>query len=482
MAPSPPPARPPPPAAFTTYVAGMTVRSWAPSDTPAVAAVIDAALAEHGLTFEPTGADADVLDPAAAYGAVGGEFWVVLDGEADGTVVGSAAWRPAAAESAGTTVDAADATATAAVLATTTVAAPTAADPVAATTPITAALAATAGRVEVRKMYLAPAARRRGVGAFLLAAAEARAAAAGATVAAVETASALAAAVALYEASGYTPVTDVATARCDAAYEKVLATGEGRGGGAPPPTAFPTTGGGVDVVDTTGRVLFVAPAAYAARVCALVRGVRVLVLPPPSSRAGAAKPEDERCASPTMRPVALSAAGDRNGTANGVGGSGGGSSGGGGDDSGGGGEGGRNGDGRSGGVSALTFHAATVPSGEPPAVTAARLIAAANRPGTTAAAPAGVTVDPAVRLVRVAERVVLPPPAGPPAVVDVFIAATGGHETDEGAAAVAAAAVAAFATSDSDGGRWEGGGGHDALLWAAVRAAAGVGRQGKGGE
>jgi hypothetical protein len=67
------------------------IRSWKPSDREKAAAIIRDALAEYGLGWEPTGADRDVLEVEASYNAVGGEFWVI---EQQGQLVGTAAYYP----------------------------------------------------------------------------------------------------------------------------------------------------------------------------------------------------------------------------------------------------------------------------------------------------------------------------------------------------------------------------------------------------
>lgn len=168
---------------FTTSYQTFKVRSWQNADRAAAAHVIATVLAEHGLGWEPKGADRDVLQIETAY--AGGEFWVVeaaaLTGQRGGPMVGTAAYRPAL-------------------------------------NPASAAESA----VEIRKMYLLPSARGQGLGRYLLRALEERIAARGFTAIYLETASVLTAAVALYERSGYAPTTGVETARCDRIYRKVL--------------------------------------------------------------------------------------------------------------------------------------------------------------------------------------------------------------------------------------------------------------------
>jgi putative acetyltransferase len=168
-------------ASYQTY----KIRSWESADRAAAADVIATVLAEHGLGWEPTGADRDVLEIETAY--AGGEFWVVAaaapPGQLEGSIVGTAAYRPYRAAHP--------------------------ADP-----------AETA--VEIRKMYLLPDARGQGLGRYLLQTLEARIAARGFSAIYLETASVLKAAVGLYEQSGYAPTTGVETARCDRIYRKLL--------------------------------------------------------------------------------------------------------------------------------------------------------------------------------------------------------------------------------------------------------------------
>lgn len=153
----------------------LVVRPWQRRDRHAAAQVIAGCLTEHGLEWEPGGADIDAIDVDTHY--KDGEFWVVEDIRS-ARVLATAAFRP---------------------------------DP-------------TRGQrvVEIRKMYLHPSVRRRGLGSFLLSALERRAIQRGYATAVVETASALTDAVALYQMRGYTPISDVLTERCDQALQKDL--------------------------------------------------------------------------------------------------------------------------------------------------------------------------------------------------------------------------------------------------------------------
>jgi putative acetyltransferase len=150
------------------------IRSWIPSDRQKAAAIIRDALAEYGLGWEPTGADRDVLEVEASYNAVGGEFWVI---EQQGQLVGTAAYYPVErGEKA----------------------------------------------VEIRKMYLSPAARGKGLGKYLLQELEKAIANRGFQEIWIETASVLKEAVNLYESNGYQPATGVETERCDRVYIKSI--------------------------------------------------------------------------------------------------------------------------------------------------------------------------------------------------------------------------------------------------------------------
>lgn len=150
------------------------IRSWMPNDREAAAAIIRDSLAEYGLLWEPAGADGDVLQVEASYNAVGGEFWVI---EQQGQLVGTGAYYPVErGEKA----------------------------------------------VEIRKMYLLPAVRGKGLGRYLLEELEQAIANRGFQEIWIETASVLKEAVELYESSGYQPATGVETHRCDRVYIKLI--------------------------------------------------------------------------------------------------------------------------------------------------------------------------------------------------------------------------------------------------------------------
>ena len=150
------------------------IRDWQVGDRAIAAEVIRSVLVEYGLGWEPGGADRDVLEIETYYWQTGGEFWVI---EQQGIVVGTAAYYPIQREP---------------------------------------------NAVEIRKMYLVPAARGQGLGRFLLQQLESAIAARGFEQIWIETASVLQEAVKLYENNGYAPATGVETDRCDRVYVKVL--------------------------------------------------------------------------------------------------------------------------------------------------------------------------------------------------------------------------------------------------------------------
>jgi putative acetyltransferase len=152
-----------------------TIRSWQPDDRQAAADVIQHALAEYGLGWEPDGADRDVLEVEEYYLAQGGEFWVI---EHEGEILGTSAYYPYPHRG--------------------------------------------ENAVEIRKMYLSSKARGQGLGRHLLGELERSILAHGYQDIWIETASILTAAVKLYETNGYQPATGVETARCDRVYVKHL--------------------------------------------------------------------------------------------------------------------------------------------------------------------------------------------------------------------------------------------------------------------
>lgn len=152
----------------------FTIRDWHPQDRQEAAEVICAVLAEYGIGWEPDGADRDVFEVETTYFQRDGAFWVV---ELQGMLVGTAAFYPVnRGEEA----------------------------------------------VEIRKMYLLPKVRGKGLGRWLLQRLEQAISNQGFQTIWIETASVLKEAVCLYESSGYSPTTGVETERCDLIYAKAL--------------------------------------------------------------------------------------------------------------------------------------------------------------------------------------------------------------------------------------------------------------------
>ena len=150
------------------------IRPWQPSDRHQAAQVIATVLKEYGLGWEPEGADADVMAVETFYWQSQGAFWVVVDGA---ELVGTVGYHPIQR------------------------------GPQAA---------------EIRKMYLLPSVRGRGLGRYLLQLVEQAIQTAGYRQIWVETASVLKEAVCLYERAGYVPAEGVVTCRCDLIYVKHL--------------------------------------------------------------------------------------------------------------------------------------------------------------------------------------------------------------------------------------------------------------------
>lgn len=152
----------------------FTIRDWQNSDRAHIVTAIRSVLEEYGLPWEPNEADRDVVEVENFYLNRGGEFWVV---EQQGRIVGTAAYYPIERGVKG---------------------------------------------VEIRKMYLLPSVRGRGLGKFLLRQLERAIAASGFQEIWLETASVLKEAVQLYETNGYQATTGVKTERCDRIYFKAL--------------------------------------------------------------------------------------------------------------------------------------------------------------------------------------------------------------------------------------------------------------------
>lgn len=162
------------PRQFAACYGPFQIRPWQPGDRQAAAQLIGSVLSEYGLGWEPEAADVDVVEVERHYWQPGGEFWVV---ETEGRLVGTAGYYP---------------------------------------------IQRGPKAVEIRKMYLAPAARGQGLGRYLLGQLEAAIQRAGFAEIWIETASVLKEAVGLYESAAYLPTTGVETLRCDRVYVKRL--------------------------------------------------------------------------------------------------------------------------------------------------------------------------------------------------------------------------------------------------------------------
>lgn len=153
--------------------AAIWIRPVLPGDTRAVRDLVARVLAEFELVLDPAGTDADLADIEASYRAGGGEFWVVEDGT--GRIVGTCGIWPVPGDGA---------------------------------------------RCELRKMYLDPSLRGRGMGRQLLETALAHARRLGRTRVELETHHRMTTAMALYEAYDFREVAHegACAARCDRAY------------------------------------------------------------------------------------------------------------------------------------------------------------------------------------------------------------------------------------------------------------------------
>ncbi|MEL6158049.1 MAG: GNAT family N-acetyltransferase [Cyanobacteria bacterium J06627_32] len=160
-----------------TLFKDFLIRDWVVGDRDAAASVVKTVLEEYGLGWEVSCggcSDQDAVEVEKYYLQTGGEFWVV---ERQGEIVGTGGYYP---------IERGD------------------------------------KAVEIRKMYLLPAARGQGLGRFLLGKLEQAAAQKGFAEIWVETATALKEAVRLYERNGYSPKSGVETERCDKVYSKMI--------------------------------------------------------------------------------------------------------------------------------------------------------------------------------------------------------------------------------------------------------------------
>ena len=155
------------------------IRDATNADEAEIREIVYSVLDEYGLSPDPDGTDADLADLEGNYWKSAGVFHVVLSD--DGALVGCAGL-----------------------------------------------LRLSSAEAEVRKMYLLPAARGRGLGRLLLERLVADARRLGYRSLVLETASVLGEAIALYRSAGFSPVSpDHLSARCDQAWKLVLSAGEG---------------------------------------------------------------------------------------------------------------------------------------------------------------------------------------------------------------------------------------------------------------
>jgi putative acetyltransferase len=68
----------------------MLVRTGTDADAAGATAVVRQVLLEHGLPFEPSGLDADIVAPVRHFTASGGAFYVAVE---DGRILGTAGLR-----------------------------------------------------------------------------------------------------------------------------------------------------------------------------------------------------------------------------------------------------------------------------------------------------------------------------------------------------------------------------------------------------
>ncbi|MGH7566576.1 MAG: GNAT family N-acetyltransferase [Gemmatimonadota bacterium] len=144
------------------------IRTFLPTDAREVRELVFGVLEEFGLAPDHAGTDVDLSDVERHYQARGGEFWVVEDGR--GRVVGTC----------GLWLDSDD-----------------------------------PDRSELRKMYLRPEWRGRGLGGQLLEIALSHARGAGRGRVELETNRAMTAAIGLYESRGFREIEGDTCARCD---------------------------------------------------------------------------------------------------------------------------------------------------------------------------------------------------------------------------------------------------------------------------
>ena len=152
------------------------IKDWQPHYRQDAANVIRKVLEEYHLPWQPTEADIDVLEVEKFYLQKGGEFWLVEDIFSQ-KIIGTSAYYP---------------------------------------------IKRGQNAVEIRKMYLLPNHRGKGLGKFLLTELETTIKTKGYQEIWIETASVLQEAVNLYENYSYQPAQGVETKRCDRVYVKYL--------------------------------------------------------------------------------------------------------------------------------------------------------------------------------------------------------------------------------------------------------------------
>lgn len=155
---------------------GLSLREATNADADDIRGLVFDVLEEYGLSSDPSGTDADLADIETNYMSAGGTFLVVTSDEG---IVGTLGLYPINAET-----------------------------------------------CELRKMYLRPAVRGKGLGRRLLDDAIARTRALGFMRLELETAAVLREAISLYRKFGFRPVTsDQLSSRCDQAYALDLRRG-----------------------------------------------------------------------------------------------------------------------------------------------------------------------------------------------------------------------------------------------------------------
>ena len=163
----------------TLETAAVWIRPFVSVDQTPVRALVTRVLGEFGLELDPRGTDGDLDDIEYAYRRGGGEFWIVES--AGGWIVGTCGVWPDPSDRA---------------------------------------------LCELRKMYLDPSLRGRGMGGQLLDIALDHARSAGFRRMELETHHTMTAAIALYEGAGFTemPVESTCAARCDRRFGMDLET------------------------------------------------------------------------------------------------------------------------------------------------------------------------------------------------------------------------------------------------------------------